>query len=463
MPTAQLSRRDNCGDSHEQIGGNLKFNDRQKEFFKAKSRYVAYGGARGGGKSWAVRIKAMLLCLNYPKIRVMIIRRTFSELRENHILNLSKMLNGIANYSDTRKVFTFDNGSTIHFGYCDSERDVLRYQGMEFDVIFIDEATQLTEFQFESLNASIRGVNDFPKRMYLTCNPGGVGHSWVKRLFIERKYREGEKAEDFVFIQASVYDNDALLASNLDYVKTLEKLPLSIRRAWLYGDWDVVSGQFFDEFDSKVHTFDKVEIDESFRIYSTMDYGLDMLAYYVIAVSKTREVYVLSEICQSNLIISRACETVLEREKHQVFTRIAPPDLWGRSQESGKSRADIFMENGLSLTRSSNDVESGLQCIRELLKVENGEAKLHIHSSCTNLIHSLSTILSDTTNPNVTANNPHDLTHSVDALRYFANFYFYPKIVQKSFDMSLLRADIKEDYLKGTQEDRRRIEEKYCC
>ncbi|MEG1850351.1 MAG: phage terminase large subunit, partial [Oscillospiraceae bacterium] len=166
-------------------------NERQKLFLTATTRYIAYGGARGGGKSWAVRCKAKLLAAAYPGIRILMMRRTFPELTENHILPLTVELAGIAVYRSGDRVFAFPNGSRIKFGYCDSEADVGQYQGQEYDVIFIDEATHFTEFQYDNIRACNRGVNAFPKRIYLTCNPGGVGHGWVKRLFIDQKYRAG--------------------------------------------------------------------------------------------------------------------------------------------------------------------------------------------------------------------------------------------------------------------------------
>ena len=173
---------------------DMKPSEKQKEFLLSKAKYTAYGGARGGGKSWALRYKLLLLCLRYAGIRTVIIRRTFPELRENHVGALYELAvkTGLAEYSETHKVFRFINGSQIKLGYLDTETDLLQYQGQEFDVIAIDEATQLYERAFAVLAASLRGANAFPKRMYLTCNPGGVGHGWVKRLFIDRAYREGE-------------------------------------------------------------------------------------------------------------------------------------------------------------------------------------------------------------------------------------------------------------------------------
>ena len=439
----------------------MKFNEKQKQFFISKERYIAYGGARGGGKSWAIRMKALILSIKYSGIKILIIRRSYSELKQNHISELIKMVGKYGNYSDTNKEIVMQNMSTIKFGYCDSERDVLRYQGMEFDVIFIDEATQLTEMQFETLNASIRGVNDFPERMYLTCNPGGVGHGWVKRLFVERRYREGEDSCDFKFISASIFDNEILLEKNSDYLKTLEKLPPAIKRAWLYGDWDILSGQFFPEFQFDTHTCEPFEIPNDWRIYTAMDYGLDMLAHYYIAIDLESNIYVIDEIHEKNLIISTACNMILNTKYSDIFTRIAPPDLWGRSQESGKSRADIFSEHGVFMTKCSNDLEAGLLALKELLKLKGSKPKLMIFRNCKALIHSLQNILTDTVNFNVTANNPHDVTHACDALRYFASYYFYPPKANNLFDVSILRSDLLEDYYNASDELKGVIERKY--
>ena len=220
-------------------------NPRQKEFFASRAKYTAYGGARGGGKSWALRRKLVGLCLNYPGIRCLLIRRTLGELKSNHVVPLLKEYGEFIEYSEGEKAIIFPGGSRIFLGYCSSDRDILRYQGQEYDVIAIDEATQLSEYQFSCFKASLRGVNDFPKRMYLTCNPGGIGHAWVKRLFIDRNFRETEDPLEYRFIPALVYDNEALLRTDPSYVEQLRALPQRLRDAWLNGRWDVFEGQFF--------------------------------------------------------------------------------------------------------------------------------------------------------------------------------------------------------------------------
>ena len=242
---------------------------KQADFFKARERYIAYGGARGGGKSWALRKKITLLALNYSGIRILLLRRTFPELRENHINTLLVELKGLARYKDSEKVFTFSNGSSIKLGYCDNERDVLQYQGTEYDIICMDEATQFTEYQFETLTACLRGANDFPKRFYLTCNPGGVGHEWVKRRFITRKYKPTENSDEYNFIAATVFDNKVLMEKDPGYVDMLNNLSESLRQAWRDGNWDMLAGQYFTEFDRTVHAIEPFRIPEHWKRYRT--------------------------------------------------------------------------------------------------------------------------------------------------------------------------------------------------
>ncbi len=231
-------------------------NEKQKLFLSDQHRYIGYGGARGGGKSWAVRVKAALLCLHYPGIKVMIVRKTYPELQENHILPLCELLHvydedserRLALYNDQKKHIVFPNGSRILFRYCDNDTDAQRFQGTEVDVLFVDEATQQSEERMDKLRACVRGVNSFPKRVYFTMNPGGEGHGWVKRLFLDRIYREGENPEDYSFIPALVTDNTALMRADPDYVRKLQALPPKLRDAWLYGRWDIFEGQFFEDF-----------------------------------------------------------------------------------------------------------------------------------------------------------------------------------------------------------------------
>ena len=177
-------------------------NPKQRLALTEKHRYVGYGGARGGGKSWFVRWKAVLLCLNYPGIKILITRKTYRELLNNHIAPLLSLLAGVARYNKSDKCFTFPNGSTIWFGYCANDTDLGQYQGAEFDIWFADEAGQFPEEWLITIDACVRGANDFPKRTYFTLNPGGPSHGYFKRLFIDRRFEDQEDIQLVLFVDA---------------------------------------------------------------------------------------------------------------------------------------------------------------------------------------------------------------------------------------------------------------------
>ena len=131
-------------------------NEKQKLFLQCRKKYIAFGGARGGGKSWAVRTKAKLMALHYPGIRLLLVRRSYPEVENNHVRFLRTELAGIAEYRATARQFVFPNGSVLELGYCACDSDLDRYQGAEFDVIFLDEATQLRESWMRQFAACLR-------------------------------------------------------------------------------------------------------------------------------------------------------------------------------------------------------------------------------------------------------------------------------------------------------------------
>lgn len=431
-------------------------NPKQEQFLMARNRFICYGGSRGGGKSWVVRVKDCLLNLRFAGIKTLLIRKTFPELKENHINPLKKMLNNIAVYKESEKVFEFMNGSRLKLGYLDSESDVLQYQGQEYDVIFLDEATHFTEYMFNTLTACIRGANNFPKRMYLTCNPGGVGHAWVKRLFIDREFRGSENPDDYLFIPARVYDNTELLKNDVGYVQMLENLPENMRRAWLDGDWNVFDGQYFPEFNTDIHVCEPFEIPSHWVRYTAMDYGLDMLAHYWIAVDEDDNAYVYRELYESGLIVSDAVSKIKEREEQgeEIYSRIAPPDLWNAQSGTGKSTAFLFDEAGFALDKANNDRISGWMAIKELLKVRERllpdgtkvkDARLHIFRNCSNLIRTLPLLQFDEKKVNDVANEPHEVTHAPDALRYFAISWTYPTAKKTPAQKDVLPFALQDD------------------
>ena len=436
---------------------------KQTEFFRAREKFVAFGGARGGGKSWAVREKVKRLAVKFPGIKILIIRRTYQDLRKNHILPLqSEIPHEVAVYRELDKAFTFFNDSRIECSYFASDKDALQYQGQEYDIICLEEATQFGESVFHILKACLRGANSFPKRMYLTCNPDGIGFLWVKRLFVSREYLDNETPEDYRFIQSLVDDNYALLSSNPDYVKQLDSLPEGLRERWRYGSWDAAEGQYYPEFRRDLHTVEPFSIPKEWRRYRCIDYGLDMLACYWVAVDSTRNVYVYRELCESDLPISEAAKKILEftPKGEDIYLTFAPPDLWNRSQETGRSKALIFGESGLFLTKSNNDREAGWLAIKELMtKDSNGDVRLHIFRNCTSLIRHLPELQRDPRKPTDTLTEPHDITHSPDALRYFCIAWSHPN-EDGAAKLVRYRDDVLEDYYNASAEERMLIEKR---
>ena len=400
-------------------------NPKQKQFCQSRSRYTAYGGARGGGKTHVLLRKAAGGALTYPGIKILIVRREYPELEQNIILPMQKLIPPeVGSYNGSMRMMFFCNGSIIKFGHYGAGDDQ-EYQGLEFDWIFMEEATQFSESQFRTLGACLRGATKFPRRMYLTCNPGGIGHLWVKRLFVDREYREGEKAKDYTFIPATVDDNPQLLEASPEYKQMLDLLPEDVRRAWRYGDWNAMAGTFFPEFRRETHVIAPfVRVPREWKKYRAFDYGLDMFACLWVAVDFEGRAYVYREVQQSGLIVSEAAKlanSLTPPEEHIEFT-IAPPDMWNRQKDSGRSMAEIFAQYGLGLLKASNNRVQGWMAVKELLKPMKSDTDrpgLLVTENCVGLIRNLPSIQHDEKNPSDCATEPHEITHICDAARYF--------------------------------------------
>lgn len=410
--------------------------DPQWKFFTSTAKYTCYGGARGGGKTWSTQRKSILLAMSYSGIKILIIRREYSDMENSIIDPILKVLQpGMYQYNKTDHIITFANGSIIKFGNMPGYGAAVagRYQGQEWDVLFLEEATQFTESEFRGLGAVIRGTNKFPKRMYLTCNPGGVGHFWVKRLFVDRKFKDGENPRDYVFIAATVDDNKDLLEANPDYVKQLELLPEDVRRAHRHGDWSALSGVFYGEFTEGVHTCKPFPVKQHWTKYRAMDYGLDMFFCIWVAVDETGRCYVYRQFEQSNMVVSDAARKQLDltRSDENISYTIAPPDMWSRNSDTGKARATTFMEHGVPLVRADNNRVQGWAALKELLKIRSdGRPGLIIFDTCGSLIDCVKSLQHDKTIPDDVAKQPHEITHGPDALRYFAQTYVLPAEIQ---------------------------------
>ncbi|MBQ7061253.1 MAG: phage terminase large subunit [Clostridia bacterium] len=406
-------------------------NPRQREFFLSRARHTAYGGARGGGKSWAMRRKFVLLALNYPGLRLLLLRRTLPELRENHIVPLQRELHGAAKYSATERVFTFPNGSRIKLGYCDTAQDVYQYQGQEYEVIGLEEATHFTEEQMQFLTTCSRtSRRDFTPRMYYTCNPGNVGHAWVKRLFIDRCYTAAERPEVYAFIPARIYDNRVLLESDPGYLRQLEALPEDLRRAHLNGDWDVHEGQYFREFSREKHVIEPFCIPENWRRFRSMDWGYnDPCCVLWHAVDGEGRVYTYRELYVRRMLAGDvASEVIRLSSSERIAYTVASPDMWqhrgavlaANGGFEGETIAELFAAKGLSLTPADNSRVAGWNRVREYLAMRPVSAEKSLpgwqcFSCCTNLIRQLPLLEFDRYDREDAADGD---DHAPEALRY---------------------------------------------
>ncbi len=396
-------------------------NEKQQKFFDSRTRFTAYGGARGGGKSWALRRKLVAMCLRYEGIRCLLVRRTLPELKTNHVIPFLREYGALLEYSETERAVKFANGSRIYLGFCACDRDALRYQGQEYDVIAIDEATQMSEYRFSVFKACLRGTSSFPRRMYLTCNPGGIGHAWVKRLFVDRLYRSDENPEDYTFIQALVFDNEVLIASDPEYVSSLRSLPDKLRDAWLYGSWNVFEGQFFPEFDTSRHVCETSDVPSNVSCFTAIDYGFDMLAALLLCTDGDGNIYVIRERCVSGLTLGEAAREVAELCRgYPVQLAVCSPDLWNRRQDSGKSGFEIMQAvSGMPPMVSADDRRiQGWRVLREYLGAHDNSPTLKICRCCEELIRCLPLLLFDSSRPEDASSEPHSVTHAPEALRY---------------------------------------------
>ena len=423
---------------------DIEITEKQDLFINSQAFETLFGGAAGGGKSYGQLVDALLYALKYPKSKQIIFRRTFPDLERSIIrTSLEFYPKEVVSYNSSKHIWRFKNGSIIDFGYIDNENDVYQYQSAEYDVIRFDELTHFTEYMYVYMISRCRGANPYPKYIKSSTNPGGVGHSWVKERFIdigEPNTIHNIKQEDGtttsrIFIPSLVQDNLFLMANDPDYLKRLQNLPEKEKKALLYGEWDIFDGQFFTEFKRDIHVCKPFEIPKTWRIFRTRDYGLDMCACYWIALDWNMNAYVYKELYESNLIVSEAARKINEMTTEDIYCDYAPPDLWNRNRDTGKSTSDIFAESGQYLTKADNNRVTGWLAVHEWLKViedEQGQktCKLHIFSNCVNLIRTLPAVQHDEQNPNDVANEPHELTHAPDALRYFCTMYQLPKSIK---------------------------------
>ena len=413
---------------------------KQTLFLKDKHRHIAYGGARGGGKSWAVRTKSKLLAFRYPGIKILIVRKTYKELQNNHIEQLTAELAGFAKYNRSDKMFRFPNGSTISFGYCANEGDLGQYQGAEYDVVFIDEAGQLQESWIRKINLCVRGTNGFPKRTYYTLNPGGPGHAYFKRVFVDRNFNPDEDPNDYFFIQAKVEDNKALMDTQPDYLRELENLPPTLRAAWKDGRWDVYEGQFFEDFRDDpehyqdrrwTHVIEPFEIPDGWTICRSYDFGYGKpfsCAWWAVDYDGT--IYRIMELYGCTRTPNEGVKWTPDKQfeeihktemqhpwlKGKTIIGVADPAIWDASR--GESVADTAARYGVFFTPGDNERIAGwMQCHYRLQFDEDGYPRMYVFNTCRAFIRTIPLLIYDEHRAEDLDTKMED--HVADEWRYF--------------------------------------------
>lgn len=429
---------------------NVLSTELQRHFVDSVAFITMFGGAAGGGKSRGLLNKYFGRCQAFPGYKALILRRTFPELKRSLIrTSLENFPKEVGKYHETDHIWKFSNGSTLEFGYCESENDVTKYQSAEYDCIGFDESTHFTEYQITYMMSRVRGINNFPKGIDLATNPGNVGHAWHKENIIDQlvpfqlgKIKIGERHYTAVFIPAKVSDNNFLMDADPDYIHRLDALEENQRKMLRDGDWDVFAGQYFPEFKRDIHVIEPFKIPLWWKRFRAMDYGLDMLAVAWFAVDDVGNLIIYRELYEPGLGLTDAAYKVVgaTRGYEEIGYTCASPDLWVRERKDGlqgKHEVDYMVEAGLiGIIKADNARIPGWRNLKEYLKPiplvdrvtgkplldKDGQpiktARLLIFNTCLNVIRTLPKLIHDPVNYEDVSDQPHEITHMPEAIRY---------------------------------------------
>jgi|TARA_B110000495_G_C23039882_1_gene622928 hypothetical protein len=422
----------------------------QSEFLSASEREVLYGGAAGGGKSYAM-LADPLHGLNSPNFSGLLVRHTTEELRE--LIQKSQELYPRAipgiKWSERKSQWTSPQGGRLWMSYLDKDNDVTRYQGQAFNWIGFDELTQWSSpYAFSYMRSRLRSAHSKDLGLYMraTTNPGGNGHSWVKKTFIdpapsnkafwatdiekneELRYPKGHSKEGQPlfkrrFIPASLFDNPYLAESG-DYEAMLLSLPEHQRKQLLEGNWDINEGAAFPEFNRQVHVVDNYPIPRSWTKFRACDYGYGSYTGVIwFAVAPDEQLVVYRELYCSKVTASDLADMILEAESGdgQIRYGVLDSSLWHNRGDTGPSLAEQMNQKGCRWRpsdRSRGSRVSGKNEIHRRLQVDEFTEKprLVFMSTCTNTIAQIPVIPLDKRNPEDVDTNSED--HLYDALRY---------------------------------------------
>ena len=399
----------------------------QTEFLAAGEKDVLYGGAAGGGKSFAMIVDPLRYC-HKKAHRALILRRSMPELRE--MIDKSRELYPQAfpgaKFREVEKLWNFPSGAKVEFGFLERDADVYRYQGQAYSWIGFDEITHLpTEFSWNYLASRLR-TTDPEIQTYLRCtaNPGGVGATWVKRRYIEPSESNtsftGTDGLTRKFIPAKLADNP-YLANDGVYEQMLKSLPPIQRRQLLEGNWEVAEGAAFVEFDPNVHVITPFEIPISWERVKGIDYGYasESCCLWGTIDMNDGTLIIYRELYKKGLTGEELGAIIGDMELVDPFSvpGVLDTAAWAKTGTTGPTVGEALVRAGHKLRRADKNRIQGKIQIHEFLKVrENGRPKLQIFNTCPNLIRELQSIPLSKTNPEDV--DTHASDHAYDALRY---------------------------------------------
>ena len=399
----------------------------QTEFLAAAEKDVLYGGAAGGGKSYAMLVDPLRYA-HKKNHRALILRRSMPELRE--LIDKSRELYPQAfpgaKFREVEKLWNFPSGAKVEFGFLERDADVYRYQGQAYSWIGFDEITHLpTEFAWNYLASRLR-TTDSSIETYLRCtaNPGGVGSQWVKKRYVDahepNQSFEGTEGLTRKFIPAKLADNPYLSEDGV-YEKMLASLPPTQRKQLLEGNWDVAEGAAFTEFDPSMHVITPFELPLHWERVKAVDYGYaaESCCLWGIIDINDHTLIIYRELYRKGLTGEELGGIISDMEMEDPFSVSGVLDTaaWARTGTTGPTVGESLIKAGHKLRRADKNRIQGKIQIHEYLKTTDaGRPKLQIFNSCPNLIKELQSIPLSKTNPEDV--DTHAADHAYDALRY---------------------------------------------
>tara|TARA_R100001463_G_scaffold14733_2_gene38670 strand:+ start:3416 stop:4795 length:1380 start_codon:yes stop_codon:yes gene_type:complete len=410
----------------------------QTRALQQTAKEILFGGSRGGGKTSA-GIAWMIepTYLNNPSYRGLVIRRNYDDLRDwidrAKIFYTSLGVKVTGNPAE----FRFPSGAKIRTGHLADSDATYKYLGHEYHKILIEELTIIpTEENYLRLISTCRStIKELEPQVFCTTNPGGVGHQWVKQRWVDvarnKEYIDPVTSQSRIFIPSQVYDNPTLMEADPNYVKHLEGLPEELRRAWLDGDWDVFSGQYFNKFRYEKHVCKPFKIPKDWYRYRSIDYGFaNYFATIWTAVDFDGNAYVYREHYEKQQPLSYHTAKILELSGDEKYQNtLADPAMWIRNPQntnnwsnampSHMSIAEIMTTDGVPVNRANNDRVNGWNVVREYLEWNDSdkpEPRIKFFSNCKNLIRTLPMLVHSEKRPEDLDTTQED--HLADALRY---------------------------------------------